>query len=249
MSVSVLNDPLLIDDPIVERRVRIQLIRHFEVRSGNEVASLQPGAQRLIGFLAINHGPRLRAHVAGSLWPDVAEDRAGANLRTALWRIKQAGLEIVSSTSTHVQLHSTVRVDLHDAERLVRRLADGAGGLGGVDLASLCGDLLPDWYDDWVLLEQERFRQLRLHALEALCHRLSLAGRHAEAVEAGLACVAGEPLRETAQAALIRAYVVEGNPNEAIRQYRAYEALLDRELGLAPSHALTDLINGSGARS
>ncbi len=174
----------------------------------------------------------------------MAEDRAGANLRTALWRIKQAGLEIVSSTATHLQLHSAVRVDLHDAEGLVRRLADGADKLEKVNLVSLRGDLLPDWYDDWVIVEQERFRQLRLHALEALCHRLSMAGRHAEAVEAGLACVAGEPLRETAQAALVRAYMAEGNPNEAIRQYRSYEALLGRELGLAPSHALTDLISG-----
>ena len=43
------------------------------------------------------------------------------------------------------------------------------------------GELLPDWYDDWVLLERERFRQLRLHALDALCDDLTRAGRHWDA--------------------------------------------------------------------
>ncbi len=39
MSVSVLKDPLLLDAPVVARRVRVQLIRHFEVRCGSEVAT------------------------------------------------------------------------------------------------------------------------------------------------------------------------------------------------------------------
>ena len=29
--------------------------------------------------------------------------------------------------------------------------------------------LLPDWYDDWVLIERERFHEVRLRALETLC--------------------------------------------------------------------------------
>src|SRR6266571_3495035 len=52
-------------------------------------------------------------------------------------------------------------------------------------------DLLPYWYEDWVLVERERFRQLRLHALEALCEQLTALGRFDHAVEAGIAAVAG----------------------------------------------------------
>jgi DNA-binding SARP family transcriptional activator len=69
-----------------------------------------------------------------------------------------------------------------------------------------------------VLVERERFRQLRLHALEALCRRLTGDGLHAEAVDAGIAAIAAEPLRESAHRALMSAHVAEGNRGEAMRQ-------------------------------
>src|SRR5215210_3933939 len=65
------------------------------------------------------------------------------------------------------------------------------------DLASaesaLGAELLPDWYDEWLQFERERYRQVRLHALEALASAFSRAGRHAQAVEAALGAVAAEP--------------------------------------------------------
>jgi DNA-binding SARP family transcriptional activator len=99
----------------------------------------------------------------------------------------------------------------------------------------LSGDFLPDWSEDWVLIERERFRQLRLHALEAICEQLTLAGRYGQAIDAGLAAVAGEPLRESAHRALIRAYLSEGNRVEALRQYELYRGLAHTELHVQPS--------------
>jgi hypothetical protein len=63
----------------------------------------------------------------------------------------------------------------------------------------LSADLLPDWYDDWVLLEAEDWRQLRLHALEALAGRLIALGCWGEAANAAGAAVRAEPLRESAR--------------------------------------------------
>ena len=80
-------------------------------------------------------------------------------------------------------------------------------------------DLLPDWNEDWVLIERERFRQARLHALEALCDRFSEAGRMMPAIQAGLAAVTADPFRESAHRALIRTHLREGNRSEALRQY------------------------------
>jgi DNA-binding SARP family transcriptional activator len=67
-------------------------------------------------------------------------------------------------------------------------------------------------------------------------------GRFAEAVEAGLAAVDGEPLRESAHRALIAVYLAEGNPGEALRQYRFFRQLLDEQLGLEPSQLMADLV-------
>ena len=102
-------------------------------------------------------------------------------------------------------------------------------------------DLLPGWDDDWLLLERERVRQIHLHALEALSTRLRVSGRFGRAIEAALAAVAAEPLRESAHNALMAAHLGEGNIAEAHRQYRRYERILWDELRLSPLHTFEQL--------
>ncbi|MFE5770353.1 BTAD domain-containing putative transcriptional regulator [Streptomyces sp. NPDC056485] len=97
------------------------------------------------------------------------------------------------------------------------------------------GELLAGWDDDWVVLERERLRQLRLHALDALAHGLVREGRHALALETALTSVRTEPLRESAHRAVVAAHLAEGNMQEAVRHYVAFWRLLDEELGVAPS--------------
>ena len=96
--------------------------------------------------------------------------------------------------------------------------------------------------DDWALIERERCRQLRLNALEELCACLTTDGRTREAVVAGVAAVAGEPLRESAHDVLIRAHLAAGNAGEALREFRLYRALLRDALGLSPSPRLGALV-------
>src|SRR5262249_58835886 len=92
------------------------------------------------------------------------------------------------------------------------------------------------------LLERARCRQIRLHAMERRCDLLPSAGRTAEAIEAGLAVVAVEPLRESAHRALIRAHLAEGNRVEALRQFTLYRRLMRDELGLEPSSEVSALL-------
>jgi DNA-binding SARP family transcriptional activator len=91
------------------------------------------------------------------------------------------------------------------------------------------------------MIERERFRQLRLHALEALCEQLTLDGRFGQAVDAGLAAVAAEPLRESAHRVVISAYLAEGNKVEAVRQFKFYQQLARQELDVQPSALMRDL--------
>lgn len=204
------------------------------------------GAQRLLAFVALHDRPLLRLHVAGTLWPDVPEDRSSGSLRSALWRLRQSGCQLVLATPQYLQLAAAVSVDFREATAAARHfLARPAEpGLALSPQLAEPRDLLTGWYDDWVLLERERFRQLRLHALEALCDLLTTAGRFGEAIQAGLSAVAGEPLRESAQRSLIRAHLAEGNWCEAIRRYRSFVTLLHDELGLKPSAGMNDLVKG-----
>jgi DNA-binding SARP family transcriptional activator len=63
-------------------------------------------------------------------------------------------------------------------------------------------------------------------------------------VQAGVAAVAGEPLRESARSALIEAHLAERNVAAALREYNAFRKLLHDELGLDPSEDLRTLVDG-----
>jgi DNA-binding SARP family transcriptional activator len=223
---------------------RLSLLGGFELRcAGHDVAVSRSG-QRLLALLALQARPLERLWVAGTLWLDATEERAGASLRSALWRLPQpGGVAVVEASPTHLRLARDLDVDVHELAARARGLESPAGLPGpDVDPSALARDLLPDWYEDWVVLERERFRQLRLHALEALCRRLTQAGRFGAAVQAGLAAVAGEPLRESAHRTLIQAHLAEGNPGEAVRQYHLYRRLLAGELAIEPSAAIRELV-------
>jgi DNA-binding SARP family transcriptional activator len=222
---------------------QLSLLGGFELRCAGEAVAVSRSGQRLLALLALHGRPLERLYVAGQLWLDAPEERAGASLRSALWRLPQAGgADVVESSVTHLRLARDVDVDLHDVSARVERLDQSSDGIDDLAPSALTRDLLPDWYEDWLLLERERFRQLRLHALEALCGRLTEAGRFGAAVQAGLAAVAGEPLRESAHRRLIQIHLAEGNPGEALRQYHLYRRLLTDELAIEPSAAIRRLV-------
>jgi DNA-binding SARP family transcriptional activator len=228
----------------------LRLLGGFELCIGSRPVTLSLGPQRLLAYLALHARPAARSSVAGTLWPEAAEERAAANLRSTLWRIRRTGLPLVSSSGAYLRLEPSVRLDVHESIGAARRILDAAAtgdDLDSLSEAALAGDVLPDWDDDWALLERERFRQIRLHALERRCDLLTSAGRTAEAIEAGLAVVAAEPLRESAHRALIRAHLAEGNRVEAIRQFALYRRLMHDDLGLEPSQDIAALVGHSPA--
>ena len=183
--------------------------------------------------------------MAGTLWLDSPEDRAAANLRTALWKARRVDRGLVVSQGSYLKLGPTVEIDLDAMVARAHQLTDDP--TAQIDPVTspegLSDELLPEWYDDWVLLERERLRQIRLHSLEALCTRLSTLGRHGLAIEAGLAAVRAEPLRESAHRVVIRAHLAEGNASEALRQFDELVNVLAENLGIAPSGATRELVS------
>jgi DNA-binding SARP family transcriptional activator len=144
-------------------------------------------------------------------------------------------------------LSDHVTVDLWDARALAHHLLEPEEGAsspepGSEAISALSSELLPDWYDDWALVEAEDWRQLRLHALEALADRLSSQAKYGDAAAAALAAVRAEPLRESPRAALIRVHIAEGNPTEALREFARYGELLMLELGVEPTERLRALV-------
>jgi DNA-binding SARP family transcriptional activator len=228
-----------------QRVAHLALLKGFQLSLDGQPIELPLSAQRLIAFLALNDHPVQRDFVAGTLWLETTDERAAANLRSALWRLHRHG-DLIDATGSQLRLSPRISIDLKEAATCARQVLDGVPPSQEGDQEpfhlSLGSDLLPDWYEDWVLIERERFRQLRLHALESLCEQLTNTGRFAQAIEAGLTAVAAEPLRESAHRALIRTFLAEGNRGEAIRQYRRYDELLREGLGVAPSEQIRQLV-------
>jgi DNA-binding SARP family transcriptional activator len=222
----------------------LDLLGGFELRLDDHVAVLPMTAKRLLVFLAFQRRPLARAHIAQSLWLEVSERHADGNLRSALWKINCLNASLVAATGGQLAIGLHVAVDLRRSIALAEKLTHDSASVpdSELDRRMLSEELLPDWYEDWVLAERERYRQLRLHGLECLCQRLTALGSFGPAVQAGLTAVAGEPLRESANLVLIRAYLAEGNRIEAIRHYRSFRDLLYTEIGARPSDMMARLV-------
>jgi DNA-binding SARP family transcriptional activator len=228
----------------------LRLLSGFELVCDEQTVRLPPSVQRLLVFLTVQECPRRREHVSGMLWLESTAQQAGANLRSALWRLNQLGHALVELCPSSIRLSPEVRVDLRERSAQAHALLDGSKEWTDADLdeAAFSTDLLPDWYDDWLVIERERFHQLRLRVLESICERLIERGKYASALSAGLAAVAAEPLRESAHRAVVKVHLAEDNFAEAIRQFELYRRLVNDELGLEPTRQIIELIRyGSAA--
>ena len=204
------------------------------------------GSKRLLAFVALRQRRVERRYASGTLWPLGDDHRAAGNLRSALWRLRGAGIDILSADKWSLSLMGHVEVDAQLMLDWAERIINGAAG--PCDLAVVpqhvdALDLLPGLYEDWAIMERERIRQRMLHALETLSRRLVNVGRYADAVEAALTAISADTLRESAHCALIEAHAAEGNWGEARRSYESYRDLVRRELGVDPSRDLTAFVD------
>jgi DNA-binding SARP family transcriptional activator len=220
-------------DPM-ERTRRVVVLGGLGVMPPDRLSGI---GRRVVAYLAVR-GPReLRGLVCAELWPDVPDERARANLRRALWQLPSGWV-----VADGPDLVLDAAADIVEAREAARR-AIRSDGLTWDEVELLSCDLLPGWFEEWVVAEQERFRLLRVQALEAACHTASSAGDYALATHAGFLAVHSEPLRESAVVALVEAHLGEGNRCLAIRRYRAYAQLLGEELHAAPGEALERLVS------
>jgi DNA-binding SARP family transcriptional activator len=133
--------------------------------SDGKVCHVRTPVARLIAFLAVRGRVQPRAYVAGTLWPDRCEQRAGANLRSTLWRARTEVAGVVDADASTVWLCDGVKVDLDLAMAAIRSALIGTRSVGA-PVQSLAADVLPDWDEDWVWPTRFLYRQLRLQVLD-----------------------------------------------------------------------------------
>lgn len=229
----------------------VRLLGGLSLRVGTQAVDVPPGSRRLLAYLALHPSGADRRRAAGVLWPTVGDARAAGNLRSALWRLHRVGCPVVRADTSRLCLHEDVAVDVADLEAWATRVLAGRPTPADLEVDPgpvVEAELLPGWYDDWVLAVRDRLRLRLLHALEALGGQLAHAGRPREAVEAVHVAVLAEPLRESGQRALIEAHQAAGDWVAARRQFDAFRVLLRREIGVDPSEELTAVATGPRRR-
>lgn len=188
----------------------------------------------LVKLLALAPGHRLhREQVMDSLWPDLAPDAAGANLRKAVHYARRAlGSETsVGTDGAMIELwpQAELSVDLDRFEEAANRAVaseDPAIPTAAVSLYG--GELLPeDPYAGWSSATRERIRLSYLRLLRR-------AGIWERVIEV-------DPADEQAHRELMRAQMGAGNRQAAIRQFERLRDALREELGVSPDVASVEL--------
>lgn len=245
---SVAFDTVAAPSSHVGNRFQLSLLDGFYLERDGQALWIPHSARRLVAYLGIR-GRSGRVEIASTLWPDVPETKAQASLRTVLWRLHRLTADPMVSGREELALSAMVDADVQTFLAVAHRTVGNGNGNGNgasdqlpTPLLSAHGELLPGWYEDWVLFERERLRQLQMHALEAAATQLTATGRYAEAIEAALAAVRLEPLWEAATRALIVAHLAENNVVEALRCFESFRDNLAAELGVRPTLELEQLV-------
>ncbi|WP_051388672.1 AfsR/SARP family transcriptional regulator [Arthrobacter sp. 35W] len=220
----------------------LKLLGCWQLSRDGQTIDIGVRQQRLI-VASILLGARPRHVLAGLLWPLSPEAQAAASLRATLFTISHRLPSLLCCTHDSIVVDSEVRVDYHRIAALIEAI-DASGG----DVPAACAEellraeLLPGWYDDWIIFEQERLQQRRLQALETLAARLLEHGDAGRALDTACAAASIDPLRESCQMIIIQCHLRLGNRAMALRSYGEYRERLRRELGISPSARLGALV-------
>jgi DNA-binding SARP family transcriptional activator len=212
------------------------------VADGEDVG-LGPREERLTALLGLT-GQSSRMHVAGILWPESADTQALDSLRSAVLATHRHCPGLLQANRRHIGLRTAVEVDVDK----VRRAAAATEhliteGEAAALMRQLVGEeLLPDWYDDWVLPERESLERLRAKALERIARQALEAGDLQRCVDAARAASDIDPLRESASELAIRAHLGRGDLGMALLQFGRYRDAMREELGVSPTRTILELI-------
>jgi len=225
-------------------RLALALLGGFQGRLGGAAPLTLPTrkTKALLAFLALPPGrSHPRAKLASLLWGDLPEPQARRSLRQSLFTLRKAmsvepSALLIDGETVALNPHS-VDVDVAEFER---RVADGTPTALDRAAALYRGELLEGLalreapFEEWLLAERERLRELALEALAKLLRHQRTAGTPETALQTALRLLALDPLQEPAHRAVMSLYIELGRRASALRQYQICIGVLQRDLGVEP---------------
>ena len=223
-------------------RLSVGLLGGFQVRldAGAAIALPTRKSQALLAYLALPPGQaHPRDKLAALLWGGIRDESARTSLRQALFAIRKALGEAALRVDGATIALIPDRVDV-DAISLAQAVANGspealtraADLYKGDLLAGLVVDEAP--WEEWLLGERERMRELALEGLARLLAHQRRTGALEPALQTALRLLTLDPLQEPVHRTLMRLYADLGRRGAALRQYQHCVAILQREMAAEP---------------
>ncbi len=230
--------------------LQIRLLGQFDVRAdGKRVTIPSRAAQSLFAYLVLTAGTlHRREKLSGTFWPDTSDENARKNLRQELWRIRKA-----------ISAQETGAGDYFLAEELTLSFNRDANywldvnqlEKNDLDLQSLTsnlslyqGELLPGFYEDWIVLERERIQTAYEARMEQLIGQLVTAERWTAVQEQSERWLGLGNAPEPAYRALMLAYGARGNIAKVASTYQRCIDELHELFGVEPSAETRALFDG-----
>ena len=171
--------------------LNVRLLGGFEVKRDEiAIAITSRPAQSLFAYLVLNAGTfHRREKLAGLLWPDSTEENARDYLRHGLWKLRKAVEEkpsegdvisCILADDLNVSFNSEAQYTLDAAtiEDLDVKCASTDEMMEALSLYE--GELLPGFYDEWVVLEREHLQAVFEKKMECLLYQLQKEARWIE---------------------------------------------------------------------
>jgi DNA-binding SARP family transcriptional activator len=235
--------------------IEIRLLGEFSAKSGGiEIKGLSTRHQSLIAFLALHPATAIqRSEAAFKLWMDSKEAQALTNLRKALHQIRNilpSGNFIKADTKTlQLILSQNDQFDVLafltqvDIAEQAQASNDRDAEQTALEAATVLynGDLLPSCYDEWIMPERERLRNLFIQGMDRLITLLEERQYYRDAIKGALRLLQTDNLRETTYRTLIRLHALNDDRAAALNVYHTCVRVLSEELGVEPDESTREL--------
>ncbi|MEZ5429011.1 MAG: tetratricopeptide repeat protein [Pyrinomonadaceae bacterium] len=245
-TTGILGTIIMLREPI-----KIEFFGHFRVRH-NKRAITRFRTQKtgvLLAYLAFyNQSSHPREKLIEMLWNECEPALGRNSLSQALSSLRRqleppgvASGEVLQADRYNVRLNpETYQTDAADFEKAcqgfqrAKRETERAAAFASTT-GLYRGEFLPGFYEDWNLLERDRFQNLFLQVLIKRAGQLEKMGELDSAIENARRAVDIDSFNEESHLYLMHLYAADNKPARALKQFRKLSKIFEEELGIPPS--------------
>lgn len=220
-------------------------------------------ARALLAYLAIAHRPVPRGMLAGLLWSDAPEEDARRNLRVEIQKLRQHLSAYLETSYQDIALNGHCWTDVHDFEATLAAMRAGGAGVRVAELQAAAnlyrGDFMQDFivrsaplFEEWLILERERYRQVAIQLLDRLIEEYIQSGSLESGIQAANRLIAIDSWREKSHRSLMRLLALHGDRGGALAQFELLRHILAQEFAAEPGPETSELsqqIQAGGLRA